>query len=149
MTCSNILIRNLRLGMFISLIIAISSCNLDQIEKEYTNFEAAEKDELFKKGWIPKQLISDSMENIYLRSNLDLNTCIFSFKISESDSKNLIENLTPGCSNIENIKRIKIPPSWINTIPQLDQYIFFDPVTSDTIHIAVDKNENIIYGWRE
>ena len=140
------LFRTLLLIFMIPLIV---SCSLDQIEVHYPNYEEALADNLFNKGWIPEQIISSSMSEIYLRNNIDINTCIFSFVIQEQEIKALVGNLTPGCSDINNVKGINIPSTWKNKIPQLDQYNFFDYSTSDTIHLAIDNKENRIYGWRD
>ncbi len=64
--------------IFITLLLTVSqSCNFDQIESKYSDFKSADKDGLFEKGWIPSDFIFNSMTNIYQRTNLDLNSCVF------------------------------------------------------------------------
>ena len=61
----------------------MNSCNLDQVESKYDDYESARNAGLFNKMCIPKDLISESIENIYLRTNLDMNTCSFNYSVAQ------------------------------------------------------------------
>ena len=58
---------------------------VDQTETEYSNYEIANKNKFFDNGWIPKNMIYQSMTNIYLQNNIDLNSAIFSYNLSSPD----------------------------------------------------------------
>ena len=58
-------------------------------ETEYSNYEIANKNKFFDNGWIPKNMIYQSMTNIYLQNNIDLNSAIFSYNLSSPDINSL------------------------------------------------------------
>ena len=70
---------------FTMILTLFHSCDFDQVESKYADYSSAKKNNLFQKGWIPYDLAFKSMTDIYQRTNLDLNTCIFSFKLSKTD----------------------------------------------------------------
>jgi hypothetical protein len=117
----------------------------DQVEDCYENFEDAQSDQLFEKGWIPEILVYNSMTDIYQRTNLDLNTCIFSFKLSESHLV-LVNDKLELAGNINMPKGISLPNHWLNSVEKLSHYYLVE--NGDTIYVAVNIDEQILYGWR-
>jgi hypothetical protein len=70
-------------GLIIQISLLISgslfhSCNLDQVVNNYPDYDSAKKGGLINQGWIPARLITNSMTNIYLKTNLDRNSGLFS-----------------------------------------------------------------------
>jgi hypothetical protein len=129
------------------LLISILFISCDQIESKFPDYYSAKKAGIFDQGWIPNNLISNSMINIYQKTNLDLNTCVFSYNISESDLKGAL-----AIARLTNQKElplgINIPIWWVNKVTTLDHYSIFDSKTHDSIYIAIDKQDLKIFGWR-
>ena len=135
---------------FIYIILAIfvmNSCNLDQVESKYDDYESARNAGLFNKMWIPKELISESMENIYLRTNLDMNTCIFSYSVSQQEMDKLYASFQTSSIEYMPPKGIKIPQWWSDIVANQDSIITFSSDLSYTFQIVIDRNTNTIFGW--
>lgn len=127
----------------------LPSCNFDQAEALYPDFYSANKDMLFEKGWIPVSLTYKSMTDIYLSSNLDLNSCIFSFKLSNKDIKTLKQKLQVLKTKFAEPRRVNIPPEWTLAVNKLDHYIYTKSVKSDSLYLAIDEQDGKVYGWRK
>ena len=132
---------------FILTIFIINSCSLDQVVSKYDDYESARNAGLFNKMWIPKELISESMSNIYLRTNLDMNTCIFSYSVSQQE----LERLDVYCKSISfeylPPKGIKIPNWWSDIVLNQDSVIRLSTDLSYTTQIVIDRNTSRVYGW--
>ena len=132
---------------FILTIFIINSCSLDQVVSKYDDYESARNAGLFNKMWIPKELISESMSNIYLRTNLDMNTCIFSYSVSHQE----LERLDASCKSIlfEYLppKGIKIPKWCSDIVLNQDSVIRLSTDLSYTTQIVIDRNTSTVYGW--
>lgn len=74
--------------LFFFLVCMFISCN-DQIETKFGSYKKAQESDFFEKGWIPNNLIYESMTNIYLQNNIDLNSAFFSYNLSSLDIDNL------------------------------------------------------------
>ena len=120
----------------------------DQNETSYKTFEIAKKNNFFSKGWIPKDLVFESMKNIYLKNNLDTNSAIFYFSISKMDLKKIETKLQLDNKPDIQIKSLEIPSWWESKIKELPKYTLKDEDGSK-INIAVSKNTNEILGWRD
>ena len=127
--------------------ISILACDFDQNERKYKTYEDAKLDNLFEKGWIPKELIYRSMSNIIVKSNLDLNTCFFAYNLSSKDLENIKGKIASGQLKYKKTERIDIPKSETKQIDKLDKYSFVLLNKTDTIQIAIDNNEDRFYGW--
>lgn len=138
-----------RLLILILLLTLFNSCDLDQVEIQHSDFNTADKAGLFGQGWIPSELVFNSMTNIYQRTNLDLNSCIFSYNLSKSDFKIIQGKIKPQSVKFEIVHHLKISSEWIKSVNKLNHYSFFDTTTSDTVYLAVDKENYKIYGWRK
>ena len=59
--------------ILLSTIICIwsTSCNYDNIESKFTNYDAAMDENYFDRGWIPKELANNQMKKIYVKNDLD------------------------------------------------------------------------------
>ena len=78
--------------IFLAILLILSqSCDFDQITSEYSDFKTANQNGFFEKGWIPSDLVFNSMTNIYQRTNLDLNFCVFNYNLSKIDLEKLKE----------------------------------------------------------
>jgi hypothetical protein len=132
-------------------LIFVDSCYLDQVESEYEDYENASKDSLFDKGWIPRDLIFQSMTDIYQRTNLDINSCIFSFNLSELDVIKIKEKVIPTEKKIIKIQGIRIPNWWMQDVIKSNHYYYYiaEDKKEDTIYIAIDDKVSKIYGWRK
>ena len=136
--------------IFITLLLTVSqSCNFDQIESKYSDFKSADKDGLFEKGWIPSDLVFNSMTNIYQRTNLDLNSCVFNYNLSQTDLEKLKEKVIPSSIRFEKIHGVKISSDWIKSVKELKHFYYISLGETDTVYFAIDDNNNRIYGWRK
>ncbi len=124
------------------------SCDIDQVVSKYADYNSANKNDLFQKGWIPYDLAFKSMTDIYQRTNLDLNNCIFSFKLSKTDIEAVKQKAVPTKAYIKKPIRIKFPYRWIETVNSLNQFIFISENKSDSVYLAIDEQNGIVYGWR-
>lgn len=116
---------------------AISSC--DQSTTKFKTFKQAQEAQLFDKGWIPNELVNEKIEDIFIKINLDLNTCIFSYKI------NSLPNNIRFCENeykVELIHGIEIPAWWKKQVENCHVYDYVNETA-----IAVDTVNYKLYGW--
>jgi len=127
----------------IAMLISLFSCAFDRVTTKYATFKEAEKDNFFEKGWIPKKLVDENVFDIYLQNDIDINTFIFSFGITELPFKFNLE------SDLQNQKvklhRINIPDWWNSEIvghPRMEI-----KTELGTINVAVNEELNRVYGW--
>ncbi len=123
------------------------SCDFDQVENQYSDYESANKDELFEKGWIPKQIVYKSMTDIYLKDNLDLNTFAFSYSASESDLDSIKSQLKRKQIDFKNPDRLSLPNWWTNKAKKMKFDLLKQTNRTDSIFIAIDYQDNRIYGF--
>jgi hypothetical protein len=124
----------------------VTSCNYDQVTTEYLTYQKALEDDFFAKGWIPYELQSPGMTNIYVRANLDVNTYIFSFE-TEQLPNNLIPSLNPVAEPLV-IHGIEIPTWWNDGIANQPKTAIPDGHRTP-INLVLDKKNGRIYGWSE
>ena len=139
----------------------------DQITTKYSTYQKANEAKLFDKGWIPNEIINPHIKEIFLKTNLDLNSCIFSF------NTNYIPDIVPEhirlitlqhvndtswnnnyilatkdfakvykSKNIE-IQGINIPSNWFNG---LNSCQIFGKISN--AYIAYDTVNKRLYGWK-
>jgi hypothetical protein len=134
------------LSLFL-LAVLTNSCDLDQVENRFIDYNDAVKDDFFIKGWIPESLILESMKDIFVKSNIDLNTCVFSYKLSQADFDSIKTDLLETDTEFEIPRRIKIPKWWFDNVSLLsNRYYITD--NYDLVFISIDSKNNKIYGWR-
>ena len=73
-----------------------TSCNYDIIESKFTNYDEAMDENYFDKGWIPKELANNEMKEIYVKNDLDRNTCIFSYHLPSTELENCLLYTSPS-----------------------------------------------------
>ena len=130
--------------MFILLSLLLFACS-DQNESNYRTFKIAKENNFFQNGWIPNELIFESMTNIYLRNNLDTNSAIFYFVISDTDLQKLESRLYKDNFLTIEIKSLNIPQWWKSKVEQLSRYTLS---TENNVGISINRNTNEIFGWR-
>ena len=123
------------------------SCNYDLVENKFSDFKSAKEKGLFEKGWIPKEFVFESMTEIYLLSNLDNNTCIFTFHTTENDLDRVKEIILP-IESTETMKNVPQSKQWIESVEKLKHNFIVTNDKSDTVFIAIDYNNNKVFGWR-
>jgi hypothetical protein len=123
------------------------SCNLDMVESKYSNYMSAEEKGLFEKDWIPKVFIFESMTEIYLLTNLDRNTCIFTYLTTEDDLDK-IKALIQPLESKNTIKYVPQSKQWIDSIEKLKHNFIVTDDKSDTVFIAIDDKTKRVFGWR-
>ena len=123
------------------------SCNLDMVESKYSNYMSAEEKGLFEKDWIPKVFIVESMTEIYLLTNLDRNTCIFTYLTTENDLDR-IKALIQPLESKNTIKYVPQSKQWIDSIEKLKHNFIVTDDKSDTVFIAIDDKTKRVFGWR-
>lgn len=126
----------------------LQSCDFDHVEVKYSDFDSANKDRLFEKGWIPADLAFNSMTDIYQRTNIDLNTCVFSFNLSKTDIEALKQKVRRTKMTFEEPRRINISSEWAAAVDKLDHYIFTTTDNRDSVYLAIDNQDRKVYGWR-
>jgi len=132
---------------FLALTFVFSSCNLDQVNKYYPNYLTAKSENLFKKGWIPENIAFESMSEIYLYTNLDLNTCFFTFTLSEQDLDRITQILARSEREFQAPARVKISQMYVDAIESLDKYYHINPINQDTVFLSVNYKTKKVYGW--
>jgi len=123
------------------------SCNFDQVESKYDDYVSAKQDGLFDKGWIPKAITYESMTNIYQKANIDINTCIFSFSLSQTDIDKLSDKILLTQISYEKLHGINPPKWWEKGVTASNHYLLQENKTTDSVYIAIDKHDNKIFGW--
>ncbi len=140
--------RKLIISLSTFLITMLISCNLDQVENKYSDFKSADENGLFEKGWIPKELVVESMTEIYLLTDLDRNTCVFTYLTTENDLERIKTIILPLESK-ETMKYVPQSKEWKESIEKLKQNFIVTNYKSDTVFIAIDDNINRVFGWRQ
>ncbi len=133
--------------LIVVLFVVLTACFSDQIENVYADYHDAASEKLFEKDWIPNELVFESMTDIYQRTNLDVNTCIFSFELSQDDLKILKKKVSPAKNELKNVYGISTPSWWLKGWEGENQYVL--NTNEGTVQIAIDLKKNKIFGWRE
>lgn len=120
----------------------------DQIETNYKTFDLAKENHFFEKGWIPNDVVFKSMKNIYLKNNIDTNSAVFYFSISEMDLNKIQMKLKLENDRDIQIRSLEIPAWWESKIKELPKYSLQDE-NNIKVNIAVNKKTNEIFGWRD
>jgi len=115
----------------------------DQVTSKYDTYEEASRNQLFEKGWIPLDLINSEMSEIFLRTNPDLNTFIFSFKTDA----NIIDNYNEGqIISIDEVRRINIPKWWKDEVEGMVVRIY-EPSEEVKLCLVYNYKTGKLYGW--
>ncbi len=82
------------LVLFIFVIIGYFALNLsdDIVFLKYDNYKQLQKDEIISKGWLPN-ILPDTITNIEINNNLDLNTSWGSFHLPKDSFDTFVEKL--------------------------------------------------------
>jgi hypothetical protein len=131
--------------ILLSIIICIwsASCNYDIIESKFTNYKQAMDENYFDKGWIPKELANKEMKKIYIKNDLDRNTCIFSYHLPSAELEKLEENLIRLEQNYTERMNINNSIWFEKDLLNLPKYR-----ANEFKHgIAINKEKRIVYGW--
>jgi len=121
------------------------SCN-DQVKTKFKDYKIAEENKFFEKGWIPKNLIYESMTNIYLQNNLDLNSAFFSYNLSSPDLDNLKTKIKKTSFDYRNPKRVNVPNELSNKLSKSEIFYIFE--NGDTTYISIEKESKKVFGWK-
>lgn len=123
--------------------ICLASCSFETIESNFATYEEALNKNYFEKGWIPKELVNKKMKKIYVKNDLDRNTCIFSYQLPSSEIEILEENLIRFEQNYTERLNIKNSKWFEKDILNLPKYR-----SNNFKHgIAINKDKRIVYGW--
>jgi len=119
------------------------SCNYDVIESKFANYNEAMDQDYFEKEWIPKELANKKMKKIYVKSDLDRNTCIFSYHLPIEELEKLEQKLVRLEQNYTEIINVNNSKWFEKELLNLPKYI-----SHDFKHgIAMNKEKRKIYGW--
>jgi hypothetical protein len=127
----------------------LSSCNFEQHKDTYSTYNEAKKSELFEKGWIPSELISKSMTDIFQLTSPDYNTCIFNFTVSKNKIDSLRKKMNTTSEKLTILDGLIISAKWVNSVNKLNHFVFITKDDNKYIFIAIDDTKNKIYGWRK
>jgi hypothetical protein len=89
------------------------------------------------------------MTDIYQRTNIDLNTCIFNYNLSKKDLIELKEKVEPISARFNKLHRVQTSEDWVKSVNGLKHYFNVGVGNSDTVFIAIDEINNKIYGWAQ
>lgn len=130
-----------------AIIISLVLFACDRIETNYKNYAAANENGYFEKGWIPNRLVYKSMTNIYVQNDLDINIAFFAFNLSQQDLNNLETKIHLTKRKFQNPHRLRVKKDWIDKINQSPIHYLLSE--QDTIYLALDKNNNQVFGWND
>ena len=117
----------------------------DRVETRYKNYNAANENSYFEKGWIPNNLVYKSMTNIYVQNDLDINTSFFVFNLSKSDLIDIKTKIYPTKNKYRTPQRIEVRKDWIEKINK--SQIYYILREKDTVYLAFDEKNNQVFGW--
>ena len=126
-------------------VFAISSC--DQKSNYYKDYNSGQLDGLTEKGWIPNELCFESMQEIHLTTNMDLNTCVFDFTLNQQHFDAFLKKVEMTNSAPILPRRISQPKWWSDISESHKTYIFIEPEV-DTVFISFNNKTRKVYGWR-
>jgi hypothetical protein len=139
--------RWLIISLSLLLIVMNISCNPDQVESKYSNFKSAAANGFFEKGWIPKELAVESMTEISLLTDLDRNTCIFTYLTTKKDMERIKTLIRPVKSK-ETLKYVPQSKEWIESVKRLKHNFIVTNDKADTVFVAIDDSNKRVFGWR-
>lgn len=117
------------------------SCNYDTRTSKFEDYKSAVKMNVFEQGWIPNSLINENMKNIYVKSNLDTNEFFFYYNIPKKEIYKLEKKLTPMTN-----ENVTISKEFSLSKTELKKYLLIEK--NDSINIALDLKNNLVYGWK-
>ena len=121
--------------------IILISCNYDSKTSKFHDYKSAVKMNVFEQGWIPNSLINENMKNIYVKSNLDTNEFFFYYNIPKKEIYKLEKKLTPMTN-----ENVTISKEFSLSKTELKKYLLIEK--NDSINIALDFKNNLVYGWK-
>ncbi len=119
------------------------SCNYDVKESKFANYKEAIEQNFFEKGWLPKELANQEMKKIYVKSDLDRNTCIFSYHLPIKELEKLELKLVRLEQNYTEIINVHNSKWFEKELLNLPKYMSYDFKHG----IAINKEKRKIYGW--
>lgn len=138
-----------RLSYFmLALILCTTGCRFDEQTVRHNNYNSAVENSILDKGWIPKEIVAESMTDLYLRTNVSTNEAIFYFRLSDSDLLK-VKSVTEQEINPSELKtRIKTPRWWRKQVAEnnYNRYKYAD--ASGMVYLLIDQDNNGVYGWR-
>ncbi|HFQ5586451.1 TPA: hypothetical protein ACGUM0_004672 [Vibrio vulnificus] len=78
---------------FLLLLLVLAGCN-DIVQSHYDNYQQAQADQLFERGWLP-DVLPVSTTQIEVANDLDNNTSQGSFVIAEKEMAQFLSQLQP------------------------------------------------------
>ncbi|MFC0878871.1 hypothetical protein ACE01N_19905 [Saccharicrinis sp. FJH2] len=125
------------------------SCDTNQIEYKFEDYLSAKESGIFDTRWIPSDLINKDMTEIYLRTNLDLNNCFFSFYTTDEQIDSIDKMMTPIWTKLNKPVGLKISKSLIDQSNDLDFFLIKQIDQSDSVFIAIDREDSRVFGLRK
>jgi hypothetical protein len=131
--------------LIIILISILTGCNLDQVDKHYSDNNAIISDDYDKKGWLPQQLILTSATDLYSRTNVDINSFLIRYSINRNDLDTIMIQLDSSGQKFQKPHGLIIPEWWSDNINELKTYKFRP--NTNTWTFAIDNKNLTIYCW--
>lgn len=129
--------------------ILLNSCNLDVVEKHYSDHDDAVKNEFNGNGYIPTRFMKKSIKEIRTIQNMDSGESLIRFQFSDTPEWNeLLSDLHECDIEFKKPKTLEMPDWWNIKITKENKFCFTDN-DGHKYNLIVDKKQNLIYGWNE
>ena len=137
-----------KVALFFMLLISFS-CIFEQNNSYYRDYDEILENEFQGKGWLPNEFVLFSINNVYLRNNIDVNTFLIRFSLKKKDFINLTQKLDIMDSIFKKPHGVSIPRWWTTKIDELPKYSYnFNKNGNDKIvSIAIDFSNLTFYCW--
>jgi hypothetical protein len=133
--------------LLILIIISLKACNLDIIQKDYSDYTKALNDDFNGNGYIPEELFKKSIIEIRLISNLDSQEYLVKYSYSDStDWISFMELLSPCQLNFTEPKSFDVPNWWNFSLDSTIQFCYQGKYDKEFI-FAVNNQKRTIYSW--
>lgn len=130
--------------LLLIIMMALTGCNFDQIDHHYNDYNAIVNEGYNKKGWLPENLTMPSTTDLYSRTDVDVNSFLIRFSVSQNDLNQIKDQLEGEGQEFTAPHRLKIPNWWSST-DGLQKYKYTNE--SNIWWFAIDSENCIIYCW--
>ena len=136
------------LYILVALLMCSYGCHFEEITTRHSTYASAVDGNILRKGWIPEEIVFDSMTDIFLRTNPSTNEAIFYFKLSERHMLDLENILERDTIQTELKTRINTPRWWKRGIKEKMENRYKYKDNTAVVYFYLNKDQKEIFGWR-